>query len=73
MEMPEVFKAFLNRSYIPGVFFEHNDFVQVISGKYVGEKGSLVNVCKLQPEPKYILELESGYDIEVLQSEIKKT
>ena len=72
MEISSVYKAFLEKASISGVFFEHNDFMQVVSGKYDGEKGSLVNVCELKPEPKYIIELESGYDVDVLQSEIKK-
>ena len=72
MQFPNVYKAFLEKTSIPGVLFEHNDFVLVVSGKYAGKLGSLVNVLELKPEPKYIVELESGFDIEVFQSEIKK-
>jgi hypothetical protein len=64
-------QAFLNRDVIPGVFFFHNDFVRVVAGPYKGGAGSLVTVLQVNPEPHYLLELESGYDVEVAQSEIE--
>jgi hypothetical protein len=50
--------------------YEHNEYVRVVSGVHVGDSGSLVTVLSTDPEPRYILEAESGRDIEVLQSEI---
>lgn len=64
-------QLFISHLPISGVQFEHNDCVQITSGKYKGKCGSLVSLCKLEPEPLFLLELESGFDIEVLQSEIK--
>ena len=65
-------QAFLDRAQIPGVKFWHNDYVRVISGLHCGAAGSLVTVLSLQPEPRFIVELESGFDVEVLQSEIQR-
>jgi len=62
--------AFLEHKPIPGVAFEHNDYVLIVGGLHSGKTGSLVTVIDLVPEPRYVLELESGFDVEVLQSEI---
>lgn len=64
-------QAFLNREPIPGVKFEHDDFVLVLSGMHAGNRGSLVCLLSLGPEPIFILELESGFDIEIKQSQIE--
>jgi hypothetical protein len=63
-------EAFLNGEAIPGVFYMHNDYVRVISGSSAGSSGSLVSLVEVEPEPLYILELETGFDIKVRQSEI---
>ncbi|MDN5536594.1 hypothetical protein [Comamonas sp.] len=63
-------QAFLNREPIAGVNFEHDDFVLVLSGMHAGNKGSLVSLLYLAPEPIFVLELESGFDIEIKQSQI---
>lgn len=64
-------QKFLNREFIQGVRFEHNEYVRVVAGLNAGKFGSLVTVLEIAPEPKFILELENGFDIEVLQSEIE--
>jgi hypothetical protein len=65
-------QAFLNGDSIAGVVYAHNDCVRVVSGPHTGDSGSLVTVLSVDPEPKYILEAESGRDIEVLQSQIER-
>ncbi|MFT3758960.1 hypothetical protein [Thauera sp.] len=72
MDTASLCQAFLDRAEIPGVEFWHNDYVRVVSGSHVGATGSLVTVLSLQPEPRFVLELESGFDIEVHQSEIQR-
>lgn len=64
-------QKFLNREPIQGVRFEHNEYVRIAAGPNAGNFGSLVTVLEIAPEPKFVLELESGFDIEVLQSEIE--
>jgi ribosomal protein L24 len=49
----------------------HNDYVRITAGENKGKFGSLVTVLETTPEPKFVLELESGFDIVVLQSEIE--
>lgn len=72
METASLSQMFLDRSPIPGVEFWHNDFVLVVAGPHAGATGSLVTVLALQPEPRFVLELEVGGDVEVLQSEIHR-
>ena len=61
---------FLDHAHIDGVQFEHNDHVRIIDGPHAGQSGSLVTVLTIDPQPRYILELETGFDVEVLQSQI---
>ena len=70
MTKSDIGQAFLNGDAIDGVSFSHNDYVKILSGIHEGDFGSLVTVVSLAPEPRYIVELESGRDGEVLQSEI---
>ncbi len=63
---------FLAHRPIPGVRFEHNDSVRVISGEHKGKTGSLVSLNSLNEDPTFTLELESGFDIEISQSEIER-
>lgn len=70
MTASNIAQKFLNREPISGVRFEHNDCMRIIAGVNKGKFGSLVTVLEIAPEPKFVLELDSGFDIEVLQSEI---
>ncbi len=71
MDKRDLGQAFLDRIPIPGVQFFHNDCVRIVAGPHAGVAGSLVTVLSLEPEPRFVLELESGSDVEVLQSEIR--
>lgn len=68
----DIFNTFLAHHPIPGVLFEHNDYVQVVAGRHKGQTGSLVSILSLEPEPSFILESESGSDLRVLQSELAR-
>jgi ribosomal protein L24 len=50
----------------------HNDPVRIIAGAHKGASGSLVTVISLKPEPRFVVELEAGRDVEVAQSEIER-
>ena len=63
---------FLAHRPVEGVTFEHNDFVRICCGEHSGAKGSLVSVEELGNDPLYTLELESGFDIHVRQSQIER-
>jgi hypothetical protein len=65
-------KEFLAHRHIAGVTFEHNDYVRIILGDKKGKKGSLVSILDLGEDPVFLLELESGFDVQVRQSEIER-
>ncbi len=60
--------AFLSHEPIPGVVFEHNDYVRVIAGEHVGDSGSLISLEELGEDPVYLVELETNQDALVAQS-----
>ena len=63
---------FLAHRQIPGVNFEHNEYVRIISGDNKGKSGSLVSLSEFGENPIFLLELESGFDVQVRQSEIER-
>ena len=63
-------QAFLNRESIAGVEYQHNDYVRVIDGPHRGKTGSLVWLFNIEAEPKFLVELEEGGDIELRQSQL---
>jgi hypothetical protein len=70
MDLTQIAQTFLNREPIEGVLFFHNDLVSVIAGSNAGTKGSLVTILTLAPEPQYLVELETGFDVPVFQSQL---
>lgn len=70
MNTSDLLQAFLNGEHIASVRYAHNDYVQVVAGAHAGQSGSLVSLLSVDPEPLYVVELESGIDAEVLQSEL---
>lgn len=70
MNSAKLCQAFLNNTPIEGVIYSHNDFVKIVSGEHEGKFCSLVTVLQLTPEPLFIAELESGFDVKVWQSQI---
>ncbi len=69
----DIGQAFLWQEYIVGVNFMHNEPVVVASGPHAGEKGSLVSLVSLEPEPEFTLEADSGQDIQIHQSNLART
>ncbi len=72
MDLSEIGQRFLERRPIPNVAFEHNDYVAIVGGENVGKFGSLVTVAALEPETIFVVELESGHDVQVPQSLLKR-
>lgn len=66
-------RDFLAHKPIDGVRFEHNNYVRIVAGEHKGKNGSIVGVEELGKDPLFLLELESGLDVHVRQSEIEKT
>jgi hypothetical protein len=66
------YNDFLAHRSIPGVMMEHNAFVEVLGGDWSGQRGSVVSVEVLGPDPVYLIELESGVDRLVAQSCLRR-
>jgi ribosomal protein L24 len=62
---------FLARRRLAGVSLEHNDYVKVVSGSHVGDAGSIISVEELGDDPVYLVELESGKDARIGQSNLE--
>ena len=71
MDTAALIQAFLAGQSIQGLTYAHNDYVRIVEGPHAGTSGSLVSLLALDPEPTFIIELESGTDAEVLQSEVR--
>lgn len=54
-----------------GVDFHLNDAVEVVRGLSAGAKGCVISLLGLEPEPRYLVELSSGSDIEVYQRQLR--
>lgn len=57
----------------PGVAFERNHRVRVISGPRSGKRGSVISLLGMEPEPRYRVELGSGEAIEAYQRMLETT
>ena len=62
---------FLAHRPVPGVAFEHNDFVEITGGEHAGLMGSLVSVAQLGDDPVYLVEVDSGFDVHVPQAMLR--
>jgi ribosomal protein S4E len=62
---------FLARRALPGVTLQHNDYVKVVSGAHAGNVGSIVSVEELGIDPEFVVELESGKDARIRQSNLE--
>ena len=57
---------------VPGAAFKLNDSVSVEAGELKGERGNVVALLALRPEPRYLVELSSGSDAEIAESELSR-
>jgi hypothetical protein len=57
---------------LAGVNFAQNDAVEIVSGSEAGERGAIILLLDLEPEPLYLVELGSGRgDRKVRQSALR--
>jgi hypothetical protein len=54
-----------------GVAFEINHSVEIVSGPFRGKGGAVISLLGLEPEPRYLVELGSGQDVEAWQRVLK--
>jgi ribosomal protein L24 len=69
--LSELHNDWLGGARLSGVLFLMNDYVEVISGKHVGELGSVVSISQFDPIPCYVVETDTGKNIVVTESEIQ--
>ena len=70
MEWEEVNRRFMGRGPVRGLSFLLNDSVEVTGGPHSGATGAVVALRSLEPEPTYVVELDSGEDVELRQAEL---
>jgi hypothetical protein len=51
-----------------GVLHGLNDSVKVLRGPLSGARGAVISLIAVHPEPRYLIELDSGDDVELEQS-----
>lgn len=59
---------------VDGVQFEHHATVEITRGSHAGERGLVAFLMNLDPDPLYLIALESGAgDVRVRQSSLRRT
>ncbi len=66
----QIHNSWLGGEKVEGAKFIHNSYVEVIAGEHKGATGSVVSLVCLGSDARYIVEKESGFDIEVAESDI---
>ncbi|HTD29351.1 MAG TPA: hypothetical protein VK660_08190 [Xanthomonadaceae bacterium] len=56
---------------IDRVRFTHDDLVTILSGEHSGMVGSLVSIEQIEPEVLFRIEVDSGFEIVVNQTDIE--
>ena len=57
---------------LPGLHFAHDDLVEITTGEQAGNVGSLVAIAALGDDPVYVVEIDSGFEVEVAQSALRR-
>jgi hypothetical protein len=56
----------------PGVAFAHDDLVTIGAGEHAGNVGSIVALVDLCDDPVYRVEIDSGFEVDVAQSNLTR-
>ena len=65
-------KRWYNGQQIDGVKFNLNDDVNILAGPKTGQRGNIISLEKIDPEPLYLVEDEQGSDSILKQSELEE-
>ena len=57
---------------LPGVTFAHDDLVEITGGEHAGMTGSLIGVASIGDDPVLVVEIDSGFEVEVPQSLLRR-
>ena len=69
---PQQLQDFLAGRPLPGVAFAHDDLVVIGAGEQAGNVGSLVALVALGDDPVYRVEIDSGFEVDVAQSNLTR-
>lgn len=56
---------------VPGAKFKMNETVKILNGNHSGQIASIISLETIDPEPKYLIELNSGEDMIVAESNLE--
>jgi hypothetical protein len=71
MDRAQIDWHWMRHEPIEGAAFTLNHPVHVTGGPYAGASGSVVSLLTLDPEPGYLVELGTGGDVELSQSQLR--
>jgi len=63
---------FLAGRPVANVAFAHDDLVTILSGDNAGNVGTLVRLAACGDDPVYVVEIDSGFEVEVAQSALER-
>ena len=67
---PQQLQDFLAGQPLPGLAFAHDDLVTIGAGEQAGNVGSILAVVALGDDPVYRVEIDSGFEVDVAQSNL---
>lgn len=70
VDRSEIDRRWMAREPVEGVAFLLNDSVRVIAGPHSGSEGSVISLLATTPAPVYLVELVSGKDVRLQQSDL---
>jgi hypothetical protein len=57
---------------LPGVAYAHDDLVTIGAGEQAGNVGSILALVDLCDDPVYRVEIDSGFEVDVAQSNLTR-
>jgi hypothetical protein len=57
---------------LPGLAFAHDDLVTIGAGEHAGNVGSILALVALGDDPVYRVEIDSGFEVDVAQSNLER-
>jgi hypothetical protein len=65
-------KSWMLGTPVPGVKFKMQEAVNVVAGVGAGERGELINLYAVTPEPLYHVETSNNEDLYARESELER-
>lgn len=71
MERKGAGDRWLSGQAVPGVAFAQRAPVEIVGGARDGQRGTVLLLVALDPEPAYLVLLETGGDVRIRQSNLR--